>query len=179
MVRYLSIRVLAPALILTSCSSIPSSAPPLVRPVGIARPLLAAHNRERAAFGSPPLAWDDRLASAAAHYADKLARLGRLQHSPGNLRPGQGENLWIGTSGAYSLEAMVAGWAAERRHFRPGRFPAISRTRNWADVGHFTQIVWPATRVIGCGLGKSARWEVLVCRYSPPGNVDGGPISRN
>lgn len=166
-------RILLPALMLTAC--VPAPGPPLPqnRPNAIAGPLLAAHNRERAPAGSPPLSWDPALAAGASAYAWQLAREGRLRHAPKSQRPGQGENLWIGTAGAYPVEAMVGSWTAERRHFRPGRFPATSRTGNWADTGHYTAMIWPTSRRIGCGLERSARWEVLVCRYSPPGNVDG------
>ena len=163
-----------------ACSSAPRrQAPSPIPPTGIAAPLLDAHNRERAAFGSPAMAWDPALADGAQSHAHTLASLGTLRHSPRNARPGQGENLWIGTRGAYSLPSMVGAWASERRLFRPGRFPANSRTANWADVGHYTQMVWPTTSRLGCALASSARWDVLVCRYSPPGNVDGVTIGRS
>ena len=176
-------RLLAISLILAftaACSSPPTPQQPSpLRATGIATPLLAAHNRERAAFGSPPLVWDPALAAAAQAYAGQLAPIGRLQHSPRSARPGQGENLWIGTRGAFPLQSMVGAWAAEQRQFRPGRFPATSRTGNWADVGHFTQMIWPTTQRLGCGLAGPAQWDVLVCRYSPPGNVDGVMLGRN
>ena len=66
--------------------------------------LLALHNRERRAVGAAPLVWDKALASAAAAYGPALERLGKLAHSPPSIRPGQGENLWMGTRGAYALE---------------------------------------------------------------------------
>lgn len=162
-----------------ACSSPPPpSAGPPVRVAGLAGPLLTVHNRERAAFGSPPLAWDPALAAAATAYAAQLARIGRLQHAPRSARLGQGENLWIGTRGAYPVEAMAGAWVSEKRHFKPGRFPANSRTGHWADVGHYTQMVWPATGSLGCGIAGSARWDVLVCRYAPAGNVDGVMLGR-
>lgn len=157
-----------------ACSATPiSQTPTQFRETGVTGPLIAAHNRERAVFGSPPLRWDHVLAAGADAYARQLASLGRLQHSPRQMRPGQGENLWIGSRGAFSVDAMAEGWAAERRNFRPGRFPATSRTGNWADTGHFTQMVWPSTSRLGCGLASAGRWDVLVCRYAPGGNVDG------
>jgi hypothetical protein len=172
--RFLSLALL---LALGACAPAPIAAPPPDPPAAargsIAGPLLAAHNRERAAAGAAPLRWDPALATAATTYARQLAREGRLRHAPKAQRPKQGENLWIGTAGAYPMEAMAGSWSAERRHFRPGRFPAVSRTGNWADTGHFTQMIWPTTRRLGCGIGRSVRWEVLVCRYSPAGNVDG------
>lgn len=139
----------------------------------VAARLLAAHNRERADFGSPPMQWDPALAASAAAYGPALAALGRLQHSPRQGRPGQRENLWMGTRGAFSPEQMVAAWAAEKRHFRPGIFPNVSTTGNWLDVSHYTQMVWPTTTRLGCAIHASRSTDFLICRYSPPGNVDG------
>ena len=69
--------------------------------------------------------------------------------------------------------AMVAGWARERRHYQPGRYPAVSATGSSADVGHYTQMVWRDTREVGCARLRGGRWDYLVCRYVPPGNVIG------
>lgn len=135
--------------------------------------LLAAHNRERARLRLPPLRWDPALAASAAAYGPALAAIGGLRHSPRAARPGQGENLWMGTRSAFTPEQMVGGWIGERRHFRPGLFPNVSATGNWADVGHYSAIIWPATTAVGCAIHRSARWDFLICRYSPPGNVDG------
>ena len=135
--------------------------------------VLAAHNRERARVGAPPLQWDPRLAAAAASYGPTLARLGRLQHSPRGTRPGQRENLWMGSRGAYSPEQMVGNWISERNYFRRGVFPNVSATGNWIDVSHYTQLIWPTTTHVGCAVHRTGGWDYLICRYSPPGNVDG------
>ena len=135
--------------------------------------IVVIHNQVRAAVGVPPLHWDASLAVAADSYAAELARTGRWGHSASASRPGQGENLWMGTRGAFSLDQMVGSWAAEGQGFRPGRFPDVSRTGNWAEVGHFTQMIWRGSVRIGCALRSSARFDYLVCRYSPPGNVFG------
>ena len=138
--------------------------------------ILAAHNAVRAEAGMPPLAWDPALAEAAAGYAIQLAITNSFQHSDRNARRGTGENLWMGTRGYYSYEAMVGGWSSERRFFVPGVFPAVSRSGNWEDVGHYTQMVWPTTTRVGCALASSAWADYLVCRYSPAGNVTGRPV---
>ncbi|QIK79642.1 SCP-like extracellular [Sphingomonas piscis] len=135
--------------------------------------LLAAHNAERARVGAPPLRWDMRLAQAAGSYGPVLARLGRLQHSPKASRPGQRENLWMGTRGAFSPEQMVGTWISERRYFRPGVFPNVSSTGNWYHVGHYSQLVWRTTTHVGCAIYSSRTTDYLICRYSPPGNIDG------
>lgn len=135
--------------------------------------LLAAHNRERARMGVAPLRWDPALAAAAASYGPTLARIGGLRHSSKASRTGQRENLWMGTRGAFSPEQMVGNWIAEKAYYRHGPFPHVSRTGNWADVAHYTQVVWRGTTHVGCAIHPSARWDYLICRYSPPGNIDG------
>lgn len=143
------------------------------RTVGLDQRILRVHNAERARVGVAPLGWDSALAAAAQNYADRLALTGRLVHSSKAERGRTGENLWMGTRGAYPLETMVASWASERRYFRPGLFPNNSATGNWADVGHYTAMIWPTTTRVGCGLGAARNVDALVCRYAPSGNIDG------
>ena len=102
---------------------------------------------------------------------------GNFPHSDRRARRGIGENLWMGTGGAFSPEQMVGNWASEKQWFRPGIFPNVSRTGNWKQIGHYSQIIWPTTTRVGCGLARGAGHDVLVCRYSPAGNVDGRPVS--
>jgi len=137
--------------------------------------ILAAHNRERAAVGHRPLQWDPELAAAAASYGPVLAGFHRLVHSPRESRPGQRENLAMAFHGTLGADQMVGLWSAEKRLLRPGLFPAVSRTGRWEDVAHYTQMVWPTTTRVGCALYQ-ADWDYLVCRYSPPGNLDGKPV---
>ena len=99
-----------------------------------------------------------------------------FQHSNRQARRGVGENLWMGTHGAFSPEAMVGGWASEKRYFMPGVFPNNSRSGNWEDVGHYTQMIWPTTTRIGCALASTARVDYLVCRYATAGNIDGHKV---
>jgi hypothetical protein len=135
--------------------------------------ILAAHNAERARMGMAPLVWDAALGTGAATYAQQMAFTGMFQHSNRQARRGVGENLWMGTHGAFSPEAMVGGWASEKRYFVPGVFPNNSRSGNWEDVGHYTQMIWPTTTRVGCALASTARVDYLVCRYATAGNIDG------
>ncbi len=137
--------------------------------------VLAAHNRERISHGVPPLAWNARLALDAASYAARLARRGYLVHSvdaPGDPDP-EGENLWAGTRGFYTPEQMVGLWIEERRDFRPGIFPLVSRSGDLDKVGHYTQLMWRSSRAVGCARAQGRRDDFLVCRYSEGGNVIG------
>jgi uncharacterized protein YkwD len=135
--------------------------------------LLAAHNRERSAAGIEALRWDPELAAEAAAWGETLAATGQFEHADADEEDPQGENLWAGTRGAYAPEEMVEGWIEEKRHFRPGLFPDNSATGDFADVGHYTQLMWRETDRVGCALAEGAVEEVLVCRYRTAGNVVG------
>jgi hypothetical protein len=136
--------------------------------------LLAAHNRERAALGVLALSWDPALSADAAEWAAELAASGEFEHSPNaGGEEIQGENLWLGTRGYYTPEAMVDLWIEEKKDYRPGPIPAVSRTGDFEDVGHYTQVVWADTGKVGCALAAGEEDEVLVCRYSQAGNVEG------
>jgi hypothetical protein len=141
----------------------------------LAARLLSAHNQERLAVGHAPLQWDERLASDAAAYAAVLASIRRLIHSPRETRMGQSENLAMASHGSLTPEQLVDLWSREKRLMSGTLFPAVSRTGNWADVGHYTQMVWPTTTRVGCAIHPGAM-DVLVCRYSPKGNIDGKPV---
>lgn len=138
--------------------------------------VVALHNQVRWAAGVRPVTWDRGLAAAADAYAARLASTGRWGHSAESQRPGQGENLWMGTHGAFSVDQMVAAWSSERRMFRSGAFPRVSRTGSWDDVGHYTQMIWPGSTRVGCAVRSSASYDYMVCRYSPGGNVFGSRV---
>ena len=169
-----------------------AQSPPLSGATGaLAERLLAAHNHERALVGHAPLAWDPQLASAAASYGPVLASLRRLVHSPRETRPGQRENLAMAAHRSLSPEQMIGLWTREKLLLQPGSagpacpsqygcmlFPAGSRTGRWEDVAHYTQMVWPTRTRVGCAI-FSTDMDYLICRYSPPGNIDGKPVFAN
>lgn len=137
--------------------------------------LLAGHNRERAAMGIPPLAWNELLANDARVYADQLVRVGYLVHSqddPAETDP-QGENLWAGTHGYYGPESMVGLWVDEKKDFKDGVFPNNSISGDLENVAHYTQVVWRSSRAMGCAVAHGRDDDFLVCRYSEGGNVIG------
>ncbi|MEY3868797.1 MAG: CAP domain-containing protein [Microcoleaceae cyanobacterium] len=136
--------------------------------------ILAAHNKYRTQVGIPPLKWSNKIASSAQTWANQLAKMGKMQHSTSQARSGYGENLWMGTAGAFSFTQMVDGWGSEKKNFIPNKaFPNVSKTGNWADVGHYTQIVWKNTTEVGCALTQGGGNNYLVCQYNPPGNFQG------
>ena len=170
----------AATLLLDACTAPP---PPIQVPVAepilppptdaFAVQVLGLHNEERAEVGAPPMQWDPALADAAAAYAADLTRIGMLRHSARETRPGQGENLWMGTRRGFTPWLMVGSWSSEKSRFRPGVFPDVSNTGNWVTVGHYTQMIWRGSTRLGCAIRSSARDDFLVCRYASAGNVLG------
>lgn len=136
--------------------------------------MLKSHNDARRDMGQPPLRWNATLAADAQRYANQLARTRIFRHSrePRGHTP-QGENLWMGSSGYFSYDEMTASWTNERRWFRRAALPRFSTTGRWADVAHYTQIIWHSTTDLGCAIADNGKDEYLVCRYGPPGNVYG------
>jgi len=135
--------------------------------------ILTLHNAERARYGEQPLIWNPKLAEDAQIWANDLARTRRFEHAPEKPNSAlEGENLWMGTAHAFTPEEMVDAWLAERKDFINGMFPHVSRTGNWHDVGHYTQIIWANTHQVGCAMATNAHDDFLVCRYLEPGNWD-------
>ena len=135
--------------------------------------ILDIHNRERVRLRLRPLKWNVHLEREARAWAYRLSRNGRLQHADSKVRNRTGENLWMGTAGHWPVETMVGMFIKEKKHYRHAQFPDISKTGNWADVGHYTQVVWRKTEEVGCALVTAHGNDVLVCRYWPAGNVWG------
>ncbi|MBX7502712.1 SCP-like extracellular [Qipengyuania sp. YG27] len=139
----------------------------------LAARILRAHNDERQRLSLKPLKWNVHLEREAREWAQHLSSKGMLQHADQRGRNQTGENLWMGTAGHWPVENMVGMFIDEKKHYRHARFPDISKTGNWADVGHYSQIVWRDTQEVGCAVATARGNDVLVCRYWPAGNVWG------
>jgi uncharacterized protein YkwD len=140
----------------------------------MAATILALHNAERTRIGQAALVWDGKLARDAQIYAQTLADKDIFEHADQpNGDDAQGENLWMGSKAAFGWEDMVGMWQAEGKNAKSGIFPNVAITGDWSDVGHYTQIIWPDTKQLGCGIAFNRTDEYLVCRYYPAGNVMG------
>lgn len=134
--------------------------------------IVGVHNQIRKAVGVSEVKWSEELAASAAKWASYLAEHEAFEHSEPDPSHPVGENIWRGTPGEFSLTEMVTMWGDEKKDYRYQRVSEHSSPRK--PTGHYTQIVWKTTTHVGCALKKGGdQYEVLVCQYSPPGNVIG------
>lgn len=133
------------------------------------------HNSVRAEYGAGPLVWDSGLVQSASRYAGQLGQTGTLVHASREGRGIERENLSQGLPG-WSTQQLMGSWLKEKQNFVPGVFPNVSRTGDWYQVGHWTQMIWAATTLIGCAKASGIGSSWLVCRYSPGGNKDGKTV---
>jgi hypothetical protein len=142
----------------------------------IAERLLAVHNAERTRLGLKPLVWSAKLAAHAKTWSQSLAVSDMMEHSAAAADGREGENLWFGTKDDYTPEEMIGAFIDEKAMFKRGVFPDVTTTGRWEDVGHYTQLVWKDTREVGCAITSNPRRDVLVCRYTPMGNIVGQKV---
>ena len=155
----LSVMVL---LTMNGCSSDESTPEELSE---VALEFLEVHNSYRSEVGIEDLTWSDELATSATEWAEQLAADCAFQHSSGNY----GENLWMGTSNAFSITDVVDAWGSEKENY-------TYSDNSCADgevCGHYTQMVWENTTQVGCGVATCDGFDVWVCQYIPQGNIVG------
>jgi hypothetical protein len=169
--------------------------------------IVDAHNKYRTKVATTygvraldPLAWSESLANAAQKYANEtlakhVIETGELKHSDELSSLGHGENLALYTAGFLSLTGFVDRWGREELFFvdSPGPdgvydYPNVANGKIDPEtglagvVGHYTQIVWRDTTLVGCGRvttidpdPSGQRRDILVARYFKRGNIIATP----
>jgi pathogenesis-related protein 1 len=130
--------------------------------------MLAAHNAARVQVGVPPLRWSNRLAASAKTLADTLCAASGCVMAHSNATA-IGENLSWARSIRLRPSEAVALWTDERQFYDR----ASNQCAPNEDCGHYTQVVWRDTTVVGCAHATSGPDEIWVCQYAPPGNYVG------
>lgn len=129
--------------------------------------------------------WDSYLQDIAQRWADNCM----WEHGqPSDVTRHYGQNMWaIAHPGQVKPEGIIASWENEK-HFYNFSENSCEQGRK---CGHYTQVVWSTTNSVGCGrtfCPKLSKWKnmwIVVCQYSPAGNVlgyspyvEGPPCSR-
>uniref|UniRef100_A0A914CBT7 SCP domain-containing protein n=1 Tax=Acrobeloides nanus TaxID=290746 RepID=A0A914CBT7_9BILA len=132
--------------------------------------LTSEHNRYRQmvpATNMRMLYWSDELAASAQRHADRCD----FRHS--RDRRNVGENIWAAPYSNYS-DAITL-WFQEVNNPWCGCNHAYKHC-----CGHYIQVVWAETNLVGCGFARcSGVWglsggyhrNVFVCHYNPQGNT--------
>lgn len=108
-----------------------------------------AHNAVRKRVRVPPVSWDGKLAFYAWNYAKKqTGDCWPVKYSHGPY----GENIFWGRGHEYTAWDAVKYWASKKKHY--------------------TQMVWAATKKIGCARAKCEGGAYyIICEYYPKANI--------
>lgn len=131
--------------------------------------ILSYHNELRASVKAPLLEWSIDLSKNAATWAATLATQGcKLQHSKNSP---YGENLFMGSSDDKDEAVMdaVESWGSEQQDYSGEPL----NKGVWSVAGNYTQMVWRNTTHLGCAKVACDDKLIVVCHYSPVGNVMG------
>lgn len=136
--------------------------------------LTCQHNQYRTRNQAAALTWSDALAQvalAAVNYNLQFNTGTDLTHTA-NFNPAgnpYGENLGVLTGDYNNYQHNVWDWYNEINQYSFAN-PGFS-----SATGHFTQVVWASSTLVGCAGGSSADGQrhVIACEYSPPGNYLG------
>ncbi|GJQ78730.1 hypothetical protein Trydic_g2764 [Trypoxylus dichotomus] len=151
--------------------------------------IVKEHNRYRQAImdgkvpGQPRgaglkyLRWDEKLAETAQEVADRCI----FEHFTvvdERWRNKVGQNLYqkekfLFSEQNYNWTRAIERWFLEHKKYRYGRI-GLDYTR----TGHYTQMIWAITELIGCGFAsydtdEDSDYEIVelyVCHYGPSGN---------
>ena len=136
---------------------------------------LTAHNQYRALCGVPSLTESDTIDSSAQAWATQMATTNVFAHSGNSL---YGESLYgqftSGSLNNFSAcstlgTTCVKSWYDEISNYNFNN-PGYSDS-----TGHYTQVVWKSSSILGMGLGwgiQSGGLNSYYCvgQYSPAGN---------
>lgn len=135
---------------------------------------LKVHNDARTSLGIPELKWSSQLANEARLYAKNLADTDNgLRHSNDTA---SGENLYmiccndIDSEFKFSFKNASESWYDEINDYEYGPI----KSHDSKMIGHYTQMIWSKTKIVGIGYAVSSNGAVyVVARYFPAGNYVG------
>ena len=118
------------------------------------------HNHFRKLLGLENLTLNQTLVNEALEYAAYLQQNDKFEHSD----VPEGENLYFSFNQGIGCKEPILRFFQEYRQY----FGKLSHS-----TGHFTQLIWPRTRMVGCAQKLKGSKRTVVCRYYPAGNIMG------
>ena len=137
----------------------------------IRKNLLSEHNRVRSHHGADSLKMNSDLESQAQKWAEELAKMNKLQHSTGSYKSNPvGENVFGAFHSAKTPDDIAVG-ATASWYSEIDDFDFNKPEETLKGCGHFTQVVWKASKQVGFGIARSSDGHVYVVgQYYPAGN---------
>ncbi|KAH8334327.1 hypothetical protein KR059_009026 [Drosophila kikkawai] len=145
--------------------------------------VLNASNKFRAMHGCPALTVNPELNKLAQEWANVLkvltifclfiSHLYFLQHLRDNNimqhrpNPKYGENIFLSGGMDVAGDLPVEMWYREMSSYDFNKAEFVAKS------GHFTQLIWKASKEMGAGVARKDDRTWVVCNYNPPGNVGG------
>ena len=132
--------------------------------------ITAAHNHYRRKTGVPPLQWSDKIAAYSQKWANYLRNKNgcRMKHRAGRFKiKNYGENLAFASNRQMNSYYAVKLWYDEIKYYN------YKKNSCSKVCGHYTQLVWKTSKLVGCAIAYCKNSEVWVCNYDPPGNYVG------
>lgn len=133
--------------------------------------VLQRHNELRALHGCPPLTMSREMCYYAQEWADHLAHNDAHFHRPNRK---YGENIfWKTSSTSMSITGAEAvdSWYEEISLYDRAWYGGDPPPGTFKESGHYTQLIWRATKRLGVGLALNGATFYVVANYDPHGNI--------
>ncbi|EDO36753.1 predicted protein, partial [Nematostella vectensis] len=128
------------------------------------------HNNFRKVHNSPPMTLNAEMSKAAKEYAEKLAKMGTLQHASKGERDG---------TEAHRGHVRCKTLSIVKKKYNEVCDPGYSfgGDSGRSGTGHFTQVVWRGSTELGFGSAtgemRGMKCTYYVGRYNAAGNMMG------
>ena len=140
--------------------------------------IVAAHNQWRAEVGVGTLSYSPQLAASAQVWADSLKKNHQCQMRHSKPEGKYGENIYwasasVWTDGRRTLQKVTSAKPVDRWGNEKADYDyAKNSCKSGKMCGHYTQMVWAASKVVGCArtVCEDTQDQVWVCHYQPAGN---------
>jgi len=132
--------------------------------------------------GTPDLMWDYDLTVKAQSWADKLASMPRPKSDADIPHDTWCNNVWQTGENIYWRSQSWGDKALRCKQANKEWYDEIEHwnfdTNRGKGTGHFTQMVWVKAAKVGYGFAHAKGYgSVIVAKYAPAGNVQGGAAS--
>ncbi len=128
---------------------------------------LQIHNEFRLKHKSKNLVLNIELCNMAKNYAEKCAESNDIINCTDLYNDDIiGQNIYISNENLLDVEEICKQWYNEKFDYK------FNSNKYIKDTGHFTQLVWKSTELVGFGYSTDEKGKIyFVANYYPAGNI--------